>query len=66
MRFICCDSIQSRLLVSDRFEIKTMTWLELKIIDQINRIVKCQPKSGPHVVVNIAENACDNVSTRNL
>ena len=30
MRFIRCDSIQSRSLVSDRFETKIMTWLELK------------------------------------
>ena len=30
MRFIGCDSIQSPLLVSDRFETKATTWLESK------------------------------------
>ena len=40
MRFIGCDSIQSRSLVSDRFETKTMTRLELKRIGQINRMSK--------------------------
>ena len=36
MRFIGCDSIQSRSLVSDRFETKAMTW-------QLARIEKNRP-----------------------
>ena len=39
MRFIGCDSIQSRSFVSDGFETKTMTQLELKRIGHINCIV---------------------------